>query len=194
MSPRSSGAAPLGRRGDHVFGYASLLIDLRREGEELAVLRGHRRLWNVATDNTRTLPGYKVYLEPGTGRRPEVFVTFLNLSPDEASSVAGVLFPADETALAALDRRERNYRRVDVSEWIEEDVAGRVWTYLGTPEAEGRFREGLASGRAVVNGAYLRRVRAGFEAAGPAALAAFEASTDPLPCPVVELERVDLPA
>ncbi len=182
----------MARSGDHVFGYASLLIDMRREGEELAMLQGYRRTWNVATDNTRTLPGYKIYLEPGTERRPEVFVTFLNLVPDARASVAGVLFPVDEEALAALDGRERNYRRIEVGERIGEVVEGRVWTYVGTPEAEARFLEGAASGRAVVNAAYLERVRAGFAAAGPEALAAFEASTDAVPCPVVELERVDL--
>lgn len=184
----------MARRGDHVFGYASLLIDMRREHEELTILRGYRRTWNVATDNTRTLPGYKIYLEPGTGRRPAVFVTFVNLVPDEETSVAGVLFPVEDEALAALDRRERNYRRIEVRERIEEEVQGRVWTYVGTPEAEGRFREGHASGRAVVSAAYLERVRAGFAVAGPEALAAFEESTDALPCPVVELERVDLAA
>ena len=146
MTPSGpAGAGPThddeGGGGDQVFGYASLLTDVWRPGDELAVLRGYRRTWNVATDNTRTLPGYKIYLDPLSGERPPVFVTFLNLVPDTESSVAGVLFSVDQTALATLDLRERNYRRADVSSQIEGPVSGRVWTYLGSPEAEARFAE-----------------------------------------------------
>ena len=39
-----------------VFGYGSLL---RRPGGIPCHLLGHRRAWNVAMDNRRTIPGYK---------------------------------------------------------------------------------------------------------------------------------------
>jgi gamma-glutamylcyclotransferase (GGCT)/AIG2-like uncharacterized protein YtfP len=178
--------------GDHVFGYASLLNDMRREGEELCRLRGYRRSWNVASDNRRTLPGYKLYLDPRTGERPEVFVTFLNLVPDETCSVEGILFPVSAQALELLDMRERNYKRRDVTGEIDETVEGRVWCYFGKPEAEARCREGREMGRAVVNRGYYERVRAGFAACGEGALADFEKSTEEPGCPVVELERVEI--
>ena len=175
-----------------MFGYASLISDTRRKGEELHTLRGHRRTWNVATDNSLTIGRYKIYLDPQTGEQPPVFVTFANLVRDASCEVAGALFPVSGAALAALDLRERNYRRRDVRAELDADVEGPVWCYFGTPEAETRYREGVAAGRAVVSREYLERVRAGFAAAGPQALAAYEASTDPPGCPVVELERVDV--
>jgi cation transport regulator ChaC len=177
---------------DHVFGYASLLSDMRREGEELRRLRGYRRSWNVATDNTRTLPGYKLYLDPHTGERPEVFVTFVNLVPDSGCSVAGILFPVSAEALSLLDQRERNYARRDVTADLEQRVEGRVWCYFGTADAEERHRRGSESGRAVINRAYYERVRGGFGAFGEAALADFDATTDAPGCPIVELERVEV--
>jgi hypothetical protein len=178
-------------RRDHVFGYASLIGDMRREGEELSRLRGYRRTWNVSTDNSETIGRYKIYLDPVTGEQPAVFVTFVNLVPDESSTVAGVLFPVTDEDLAALDLRERNYERRDVSDSLEEDMDGMVWCYFGRAEALARYRDGLAVRRAVVQRDYYERVRDGFAACGEKALAEYEASTDSPTVPIVELERRD---
>ena len=173
MAARSGGPD-----GHHVFGYASLLGDMRREEEELCRLRGYRRGWNVATDNSLTLGRYKIYLDPHTGEQPPVFVTFVNLLPDGDGSVAGILFPVTPAQLADLDLRERNYERRDVSSQLEESVAGPVWCYFGTAQAEARYQEGLAAGRAVVNRAYHEQVREGFAAFGAEALREFQATTE----------------
>jgi hypothetical protein len=178
--------------GDHVFGYASLLIDMRREEEELCRLHGYRRSWNVATDNSLTLDRYKIYLDRATGEQPAVFVTFVNLVPDGEASVGGVLFAVTPGQLAELDLRERNYERRDVSGEISDTVDGPVWCYFGTAEAEARYRRGVASERAVISRAYYERVRDGFAACGAAALASFQASTEEPRVPIVELERVDV--
>ena len=61
-----------------VFGYGSLV---RRPDGIPCHLLGHRRAWNVAMDNRRTIPGYKYYVDPETGERPPVRVTFLSLYP-----------------------------------------------------------------------------------------------------------------
>lgn len=95
-----------------VFGYGSLAADL--DGT-VARLRGHRREWGVAMDNSRNLAGYKHYLLRSDASRPQVYVVFLDLVRDAGSSVNGVLVPVDAAALNALDRRERNYQRVDVT-------------------------------------------------------------------------------
>ncbi len=182
---------------DYVFGYGSLLRD-RPKGErlvsvaQLCHLAGYRRAWNVATDNTQTIPGYKCYIDPVERSRPEVFVTFVNLVPNEGHSVSGVVFAVDDDDLAALDRRERNYERQDVTELVSEDVGGRIWTYIGTSDARARYREGMQTRRAVVNRRYIEGVRAGFASFSEAALEEFEATTDPPECPIVDLERVDL--
>jgi gamma-glutamylcyclotransferase (GGCT)/AIG2-like uncharacterized protein YtfP len=151
------------------------------------VLRGYRRRWQVAMDNSRDLPGYKYFVDAGTGERPAVFVTFLDLAPDPESSVNGVLLEVDDHRLAELDARERNYERREVTAAVDPAPPGTVWAYFGTAAARARFDQG----NAVVSREYLERVREGFEALGE--LRRFDASTDPPPVPVRDLVRVDLP-
>jgi hypothetical protein len=152
-----------------VFGYASLA----RDGGMPAYLPGYRRAWNVAMDNRATIPGYKYYVDEG-GERPEVFVTFLNLVP--GGGVHGKVVPIED--IAALDARERNYARVDVSASV--DHPGPVYAYIGLDEAVARFEAGHRAGRAVVARAYLESVRAAFDVDAPLV-------------PVRDLTRIDLP-
>jgi hypothetical protein len=137
-------------------------------------------------DNSVDLPGYKHYVDPETGERPAVFVTFLNVEPADGAWVNGVLFGVDPDELALLDARERNYERRAV------DVAGtRAWTYVGTTDARARYRSGVAAGAAVVSGGYADGVRASFAAIGKGALRRFDESTEPPGVPVRALRRVD---
>jgi Gamma-glutamyl cyclotransferase, AIG2-like len=184
----------------YVFGFASLLGHRdAAPGEERAAapepvlcdLRGYTRRWNVAMDNSVTLPGYKYYVDRATGSRPAVFVTFLNLEPRADATVNGVAFPSDPEALELLDERERNYRRTDVTGAVGARVDGRVYAYTGLPEALERFETGRRSGRAVISRDYHDDVRRSFEAFGRAALAEFDRTTEPPPCPLVDLERRD---
>jgi len=180
---------------DHVFAYGSLVRDLAG-GEELARrgahLRDHRRVWNVAMDNSVSLPGYKYYLDAEDSSRPQVFVAFLNLRPAPGHRVNGMLVPVSAEELLELDGRERNYTRREVTSSIEQAAGGRVWSYFGKPEACQRFDAGLRVARAVIDKSYLERVRAGFGAVSEDALAEFEQSTDPHGCPALRLMRVDL--
>jgi cation transport regulator ChaC len=180
---------------EYVFAYGSLVRDLA-DGDELtrheAHLRDHRRAWNVAMDNSVSLPGYKYYLDVEDRSRPEVFVTFLNLVAAPGHRVNGMLVPVSAQELVELDRRERNYTRREVTTSIEQAAGGRVWSYFGKPEACQRFAAGLHAARAVVDESYLERVRAGFEALSDDALAEFEQSTNPHGCRTQKLLRVDL--
>ena len=108
-------------------------------------------------DNRATIPGYKFYVDPETGERPAVYVTFLCIWPEPGASVDGVVFAVDDEGLAALDRRERNYDRRDVSAHV--DARRRpVWAYLGSAAGRERFAAGRAAGTAVVSEEYLARV------------------------------------
>src|SRR3954462_5626102 len=103
-----------------VFGYGSLV---RRPDGLPCNLLGHRRAWNVAMDNRRTIPGYQYYVDPDTAERPAperppVRVTFLNLYPAAEGRVNAVAFPVTADELDELDRRERNYDRIDVTRRI----------------------------------------------------------------------------
>jgi hypothetical protein len=172
-----------------VFGYGSLVAELARG--HVATLRGHRRVWGVAMDNRRDLPGYKSYRLRADGSRPDVFVAFLDVEPDPACSVTGVCVRVDDDDLRALDGRERNYQRVDVSAAIDGCEPGRVFAFLGTGAGRARLREGLAQGRAVVGRAYLDGVRAGVAAIAGDDPAVVE---PPLGIAVLDLERVEVPA
>src|SRR5215213_5628464 len=167
------GRDPTGMGAAFVFGYGSLL----EQGAGVPCrLQGHRRHWGVAMDNRRTVPGYKYFLD-AAGGRPAVYVAFLDAVPDGASSVGGVAFAVDADGLAALDARERNYTRVDVTARVDADLGGPVWAYLGSDDGRARYAAGARAGTTVVARAYLDGVRAGFAARG----LAFEA--DPLEVP-----------
>jgi hypothetical protein len=175
-----------------VFGYGSLVAvpDARP-----AALRGFRRVWGVAMDNSVAVPGYKVYEKPD-GSRPAVAVAFLDLEPCAGAGceVNGALLPADAGTLAALDARERQYERIDVTPHLAcaPPGPGKAYTYVGRAEGRARVRgDGLP---VVVQRAYVDLVEAAFAALGDDALARYRASTDSPPFPVVELARVDLSA
>src|ERR1043165_8914420 len=128
-----------------VFAYGSL-VGLEPAGP--CVLRDHARGWDVAMDNRETIPGYKFYVDAVTGQRPTVFVTFLAIRFEPGASVAGEVFAVDDATLAALDARERNYERRDVSAHVEVD--GRVWAYVGSEAGRARCAAGRADGTAVI--------------------------------------------
>lgn len=122
-------------RSHFVFGFGSLVKGsdlrkfLRRKVDEpiessICQLRAYRRCWNVAMDNAQDLPSYKYYIDPQTGQRPEVFVTFLNVRPATGHEITGILFSVTEEELRMLDKRERNYARTEVSKAISIPVLG----------------------------------------------------------------------
>ncbi len=177
---------------EHVFGYASLVRDHADTGV-VARLRDHRRVFGVATDNLRAIPGYKMYLRRSDGVRPAVYVAFIDIEPDPGKSVNGLARPVTSDELAVLDLRERNYDRVEVTGRVD-GVDGRVWTYRGSEEGRERLRRGRAEGRAVVSRDYIDKVRAGFAGLGESEQRAFAESSDLADLPVWDLERLDLPA
>jgi hypothetical protein len=144
-------------------------------------------------DNRVTLPGYKYYEEPDTGARPEVFVTFLNLTRVDGVSLNGTLIRVDGHDLQTLDDRERNYDRCEITDRVVELIDGRVWTYIGSAEARRRYEDGAASGSAVVDGTYYDAVKSDFRSLGARDLGEFEQTTDAPSVPVIYLKRIDLP-
>jgi hypothetical protein len=142
-------------------------------------------------DNRVTAPGYKHYLEPDTGSRPEVFVTFLNLARVDGEKVNGTLIRVESHNLEGLDDRERNYDRCEITDHIVEPIDGRVWTYIGSTEGRRRYEEGVEAGSAVVDQAYYEAVNSSFRSLGDRDLVEFEETTDAPSVPVVRLKRID---
>jgi hypothetical protein len=175
----------------YVFGYASLAADLA--GGHEARLHGHRRVWGVAMDNRLDVPGYKHYRLRSDGSRPAVCVAFLDIAGDADGATTGVCVPVDPARLPALDHRERNYDRIDVTAAVP-GARGTVWAYVGTAAGRRRLRRARAEGRAVVSRDYFERTRAAFAALGADALREFELTGDVGDLPVLDMERVDHPA
>jgi len=177
-----------------VFAYGSLLQrdDAASQHVVECSLRDHVRLWNVAMDNQLDLPGYKYYLDRATGRRPPVFVTFLNVTPRAGSSVNGLAIRVSGTDLELYDERERNYVRREVTHLMSKSFSGRVWTYVGRQDAIERYERGKREGRAVVSREYLDTVLSGFRSVSGEALEQFHASTVPPTVPQAALEVVPI--
>jgi gamma-glutamylcyclotransferase (GGCT)/AIG2-like uncharacterized protein YtfP len=192
------------RKAQYVFAYGSLTArpgpiptrELKEHGY-VADLAGLRRTWGVAMDNRRDLPGYKYYTD-ADGRRPEVFVAYLDLleSPDDpAQAVNGMCLPVDEATLGQLDLRERNYERTEVTDRLASPGprGARIWAYIGSAAARERLAEGRRTATAVIDAGYVATVEAAFALLGDGELAACRASLEPGDLPVAELTRHELP-
>lgn len=172
-----------------VFGYGSLAA--RREGCRVATLSGHRRSWGVAMDNSVDVPGYKHFRLRRDASRPAIFVAFLDVEPDPRSTVTGLCIPVDERRLRELDRRERNYDRVDVSAAIDA-APGLVWTYRGSVDGRARLLRGIEHGCAAVSRDYLEDVLGALNEIAPSAEAAsVKHLIDESGLSLLDLERVD---
>jgi hypothetical protein len=195
------------RPAAYVFGYGSLAAVAAagarqapaRDGDPrgyVTELRGHERWWGVAMDNRQAIPGYKRYVD-ADGEAPPVFVCFLDLRPlaggtRSAPAVNGVCTPVSRRALAALDRRERNYRRVDVTPLVGH-AAATVWAYVGSDGGRARAQAGRDAGSAVVAHEYCGLVERGFARLGPREMERYRATTVPAGVPEVALTREELP-
>lgn len=189
---------------DHyIFGYGSLVNQealhqfLGRKCEtgeaKLCQLNGFRRCWNVAMDNCIDLPAYKYYLDEATGERPYIFVTFLNITPSKYSFITGVLFQVNEEELKQIDLRERNYQRIEVTDYLTSLLReSKVWAYIGTTEAEKRYQQGLKTGTAYISEEYYHFVNDCFYCYGQAAAQAYIDSTDAPEVPLRKLKRIEI--
>jgi len=185
--------------GEHayVFGYASLVAlpePLETESGEHAPmpgrLHGYRRFWGAAMNNWEGGEDAKHWLDRETGERPRIRVAYLDLREEPGAAVNGVALRVDAERLAALDARELNYERVDVSPAFDGPVSGRVFAYIGLDAARERCRQGAADGNIYVSRDYTAGVRLAFERHGTDALAEYERTTDPLPFPERDLQVV----
>ncbi len=193
----------MGQETDFVFGYGSL-VDKQRLAKFLhrdkldkmpitfCRLKGYRRVWNVAMDNTVDIQNYKYYLDTITGERPNVYVTFLNIRPSPDDTIGGVLFRVSPADLELLDRRERNYQRIAVSKEIEPEVSGTVWTYIGRLASEESFLQGLSQNTAVISRDYYQIAYHGYGSWGEEALRDYLNSTDKPDIPLRDLKLVSL--
>lgn len=179
----------------YVFGYGSLVelkqplaLDGRLHPAMPGRLRGFRRRWCVAMNNWETSEDEKHFLDPASGLKPRVAVAYLDLEEAAGEAVNGLAVPVDARRLAELDRREVNYRRLEVSAAFEPATPHAVFAYRGTAAARARCRAGEDGTEVYVSRQYAERVRRAFVALGPGQLAEYERTTEPPPFPQRELE------
>ncbi len=162
---------------EYVFGYGSLAWDGRCPVHQ-AELRGTRRVWGVAMDNTEDVPGYKHYRCRRDGSRPEVCVAFLDLEPAAGGVRQRDLPGGDAGAPRCVGSARAQLRPRGRHRSVVAAAAGATWAYVGRPESRLRLRRARARSRAVVSREYREHVLRGFAALGRDALAAFRRSTE----------------
>lgn len=185
-----------------MFGYGSLVEraslevflgkSLNEPGDfMIGHLRGYRRSWNVSSDSSD--PMNSRYYVDETGGRIESAVAALGIYESAGTWINGVLIRVDAADLRLLDRREKNYNRVEVTDRIECEATDRLTalTYVPKPESVERTREAQRAGRCVVAQSYFDLVETGFRQLGDDHLETYRASSDPLPCPTAAIRRVD---
>lgn len=67
------------------------------------------------------------------GLNPERIIPaiFLDVVQEQGKEVNGILFQLSEEELDKMDRRERNYDRIQISNLIEPKVSDPVYMYVG---------------------------------------------------------------
>jgi cation transport regulator ChaC len=180
---------------DYVFGYGSLVElnePLVSEGHVFPAvpgrLRGFRRFWGAAMNNWEATETEKHFVDPESGLKPRIKVAYLDIEERQGSSVNGLAIPVDAARLAELDRREINYRRIDVSTAFEPTIPQQIFTYVATEAARDRGRDETSDAAIHVSREYVDRVRRAFAALGGHALAEYEQTTGPLQFPKRDLE------
>jgi cation transport regulator ChaC len=172
-----------------VFAYGSL-VDPHSAAQTLgrdvdaapARIGGWRRRWSQARDN---LDAEKTFgIEPGGALPP--WILGLNIEEDPSATPDtgpnGVLIEVSEAELAALDRRELRYDRVEVAVPSQASRFDAIFAYTAKPA---HFAPEPPPG-AIIVAAYARTVEHAFAALGSAELETFRSTTGLLPVDLVD--------
>ncbi len=190
-------------QSNFVFGYGSLVNVknleqyLKREltpGSDYLIcgLKNFQRCWNVAMDNSVDLPNYKYYRHRQTGKRLNGLVAFLNIRPHLDQIISGILFRVSDAELKNLDRRERNYRRINIVNQLDTKLQGNAWVYIGLKEAEQRYQEGLKQSKTVISQDYFDSVQNAYLSLGSKKFLNYISTTDKPMLPIINLEKCEV--
>jgi cation transport regulator ChaC len=172
-----------------VFAYGSLVDPRsaaqtigRRVALEPARLDGWRRRWSQARDNPRAEKTFAI--EPSGELPPWILGLNLERAPEahEDESPNGGLIEVTAVELAALDRRERRYDRVEVTIPSHADRFTKIFAYTAKPA---HFAPQPPAGAAIV-AAYAKTVEGAFAAMGSGAVETYRTTTGPPPVEPVD--------
>ena len=114
----------------------------------------------------------------------------LNVYPEENGRMNCILYVLSEEDLLKVDKRERDYQRVDVTDRIEEYKfsGGRVYIYEGL--AEHPDTAAADPGKYLLIKEYVDQVTAACDGIGKEFRAEFERSTRPVAFPIVSFQAI----
>lgn len=178
-----------------VFGYASLVSPqsvartighpIDPEDFRFARLDGWSLCWSVGSDQ-KSHPERRFLYPDGT--EYSGLLVSLGIQRAKGGTCDGAVFPVSRHDLSALDVRERNYQRVDVTDFVDwqgKPESCRVVTYVPSDHAAERLDQAAATERPIrVRQGYLDLVKRAFAEIGHAD--SFERIPSP-PFPVAKL-------
>jgi cation transport regulator ChaC len=186
-----------------VFGYGSL-VDPESLGRTLgrtvtpgvdfieAELAGWGRRWNYGVGHVTG-----AWRTAGGDLIDDGVIVALGLVASPGESVNGVVARVSDLEVAALDVRERDYDRVDVTAAVTVaeprfDPAARIVTYVPRQSSIERYEAARDAGRAGIRSSYWGLVDAAFAVLGNDRLTRYRSSTPAPDVPVVAM--IDDPA
>lgn len=179
-----------------VFGYGSLASPsslARTIGREVAwgddvhraTLDGWGRRWNYGSPRTG------VSWTHGEAEIMDGVMVCLGIVDDPGGTISGVVFAVDDAELAALDRRERDYHRIEVTTAtaVHGDVAATasIVTYVPRTSSIERYERARSIGSAAIRQTYWDLVDAAFTDLGDDALECYRRTPAP-DVPVIDID------
>ena len=188
-----------------MIGYGSLMslpsmeqsLGRKYEGPTYQVhLAGHERAWtllrpfNDPQANPAVNVRYDVYYFQDDVRIPIDGAVELNIYPRKKSKINAVLYLIPDKDLLKFDKRERAYKRVDVTEKIEEYrfKGGKVYVYVGLSDRS--EKPAPDPRRYILFKEYLDQVTSACDRIGKTFRAEFDESTRAITFQVVAFEKV----
>ncbi len=159
------------------------------EGEvEIVHLEGYQRTWSATTPNEIEFPPKGDLIRcllKGDSIYPNK-LSVLNIRKNDSVAINCCFFIIEEKDLLLLDKTEKGYKRIEVTDKIQEfDVSeGKVWAYQAMEEFTEYPKED-GSYNFVLPNVYLEFLEAGFAELGETYRTEFYQTTLPIPKSVV---------